>query len=87
METTTVMLLISAGEKALFSCATDANIPGLTATWLKDNKPVGDALADRVKVNSTLSKKRRQCHDKILFEIGMDAGLNFPSKWKSNLPD
>ena len=41
---------ISAGEKALFSCATDANIAGLTATWLKDNKPVGDALADRVKV-------------------------------------
>ena len=51
------MLPISAGEKALFSCATDANIPGLTATWLKDNKPVGDALADRVKVRNTLSKR------------------------------
>ncbi len=39
-----------AGEKALFSCATDANLPGLSATWLKDNKPIDGAMADRVKI-------------------------------------
>jgi hypothetical protein len=39
-----------AGETAAFSCATDMNIPGLTATWLRDNKPLGDAAADRFKV-------------------------------------
>eukprot|EP00094_Tigriopus_californicus_P003329 TCALIF_03202-PA protein Name:"Similar to unc-89 Muscle M-line assembly protein unc-89 (Caenorhabditis elegans)" AED:0.27 eAED:0.27 QI:0/0.83/0.76/0.92/0.91/0.88/25/216/2842 len=42
--------LCDPGEKALLSCATDANIPGLTATWLKDNKPLDDKIADRVKV-------------------------------------
>ena len=65
METTTVMLLISAGEKALFSCATDANIPGLTATWLKDNKPVGDALADRVKVREEHSLQKGMRETKL----------------------
>ena len=77
------MLPISAGEKALFSCATDANIPGLTATWLKDNKPVGDALADRVKVREEHSLQKETKLPRKCGEMGMDAG----SKWKSNLPD
>ena len=42
--------LFPAGESALFSCATDASISGLTATWLKENKPLDDKLADRVKI-------------------------------------
>jgi len=40
----------SAGEKALFSCATDAALAGLTATWLKDNKPLSASAADKVKI-------------------------------------
>ena len=42
--------IFSAGENALLSCATDAAIAGLSATWLKDNKPLDDKLADRVKI-------------------------------------
>ncbi len=34
----------------MFSCATDAALAGLTASWLKDNKPLTDKLADRIKV-------------------------------------
>ena len=41
---------ISAGEAAIFSCACELKLQGLTATWLKDNKPIGDAMADRVKI-------------------------------------
>lgn len=42
--------LCDPGEKAVFSCATDMNLPGLTASWLKDNKPLGDSMADKVKI-------------------------------------
>lgn len=42
--------LLAAGEKAQFSCATDASVKNLTATWLKDNKPLEDKLADRIKI-------------------------------------
>ena len=27
-------------------------LTGLTATWMKDNKPIGDAMADRVKITA-----------------------------------
>ncbi len=42
--------LLSAGEDARFSCAADASLSGLTASWLRDNKPLDDKLADRIKV-------------------------------------
>ena len=42
----------SAGENAVFSCATEMKLTGLTATWMKDNKPIGDAMADRVKITA-----------------------------------
>ena len=38
---------VSAGETAVFSCATDMAHQGLTASWLKDNKPISGAMADR----------------------------------------
>ena len=36
----------------MFSCATEMKLSGLTATWMKDNKPIGDAMADRVKITA-----------------------------------
>jgi len=42
--------LCDPGEAAIFSCACELKLQGLTATWLKDNKPIGDAMADRVKI-------------------------------------
>ena len=39
----------SAGESARFTCATDIGVSGLSATWLRDNKPLDDKLADRIK--------------------------------------
>ena len=41
-----------AGEAAVFSCATDMAHAGLTASWLKDNKPIGDNMADRAKITA-----------------------------------
>ena len=41
-----------AGEKATFSCATDINVKGCTASWLKDNKPLDGKMADRAKVTA-----------------------------------
>ena len=46
----TNLIHVSAGENAIFSCATELKLSGLTATWMKDNKPIGDAMADRVKI-------------------------------------
>ena len=43
---------VSAGETAVFSCATDMAHAGLTASWLKDNKPIGDNMADRAKITA-----------------------------------
>ena len=42
---------IPAGEKAVFEARASSGT-GVTATWLKDNKPLDDKLADRVKVTS-----------------------------------
>ena len=36
----------------MFSCATDMAHAGLTASWLKDNKPIGDNMADRAKITA-----------------------------------
>ena len=33
-----------AGETAKFMCATEMKWTGITATWMKDNKPLGDAM-------------------------------------------
>ena len=44
--------LFVAGENAVFSCATEMKLTGLTATWMKDNKPIGDDMADRVKITA-----------------------------------
>ena len=44
--------LCDPGENAVFSCATEMKLTGLTATWMKDNKPIGDAMADRVKITA-----------------------------------
>lgn len=44
------LIFFAAGESAVFSCATELKLAGLTATWMKDNKPIGDAMADRVKI-------------------------------------
>ena len=41
-----------AGEKAVFSCATEIKQQGCTATWMKDNAPIGDAMADRAKITA-----------------------------------
>ena len=42
---------ILAGEKATFEARASTGA-GVTATWLKDNKPLEDKLADRVKITS-----------------------------------
>ena len=39
-----------AGETAVFNCATDMSHQGLTATWMKDNKPLDGSVADRAKI-------------------------------------
>ena len=41
-----------AGEKAVFSCAVDVSAQGCTASWLKDNKPLGGAMADKAKITA-----------------------------------
>ena len=41
-----------AGEVAIFSCATDIKAIGISATWMKDNKFIGDLMADRAKIVS-----------------------------------
>ena len=50
-----IIILISysilAGEKAIFEARASSGA-GVTATWLKDNKPLDDSLADRVKITS-----------------------------------
>jgi len=43
--------LCSPGEKAIFEAAASSGA-GVTATWLRDNKPLDDKLADRVKIQS-----------------------------------
>jgi len=43
--------LAAPGEKAVFEARASAGA-GVTATWLKDNKPLDDKLADRVKITS-----------------------------------
>jgi len=43
--------LCAPGEKAVFQAVASSGA-GVTATWLKDNKPLEDKLADRVKVFS-----------------------------------
>jgi len=43
--------LAAPGEKAVFEARASSGA-GVTATWLKDNKPLDDKLADRVKVTS-----------------------------------
>jgi len=43
--------LCNPGEKAVFEAAASTGT-GVTATWLKDNKPLDDKLADRLKVQS-----------------------------------
>jgi hypothetical protein len=40
-----------AGEKAVFEACSSSG-SGVTATWLKDNKQLDDALADRLKIQS-----------------------------------
>ncbi|XP_040572571.1 protein Obscurin [Lepeophtheirus salmonis] len=42
--------LCDPGEGAYFNCATDIKFQGLTATWLKDNKPLDASVADRTKL-------------------------------------
>merc|ERR1711973_741592 len=44
--------LCDPGETAVFSCATDMAHQGLTASWLKDNKPISDNMADRAKITA-----------------------------------
>ena len=60
---------IIAGEPAIFSCACEMKLQGLSATWLKDNKPIGEELAARVKIVAkenvfTLSFDKAQAGDK-----------------------
>jgi len=61
--------LCDPGEAAIFSCACEMKLQGLSATWLKDNKPIGDEVADRVKIVAkenvfTLSFDKAQAGDK-----------------------
>ena len=44
------MFVLVAGEAAVFNCATDMAHQGLSATWLKDNKPLDSSVADRAKI-------------------------------------
>ena len=39
-----VIINTTAGETAKFMCATEMKWTGITATWMKDNKPLGDAM-------------------------------------------
>ena len=39
-----VIFNTTAGETAKFMCATEMKWTGITATWMKDNKPLGDAM-------------------------------------------
>jgi len=43
--------LCAPGENATFEAAASTGT-GVTATWLRDNKPLDDAMADRVKISS-----------------------------------
>jgi len=61
--------LCDPGEPAIFSCACEMKLQGLSATWLKDNKPIGEELAARVKIVAkenvfTLSFDKAQAGDK-----------------------
>jgi len=45
------MLPFIAGQNALFECALTSDTPS-SMTWLKDNRPMEDKLADRVLASS-----------------------------------
>jgi len=45
------MLPFIAGQNAVFECALTSDTP-TSMTWLKDNKPLEDKLADRVLISS-----------------------------------
>lgn len=43
----------AAGESATFECTLESSSESCRMHWLKDNKPLDDKIADRVKITST----------------------------------
>ncbi|XP_044576089.1 obscurin isoform X6 [Cotesia glomerata] len=62
---------VIAGESAAFECTLESSSESCRMHWLKDNKPLDDKLADRIKITSTETSFKLEITNVIVSDSGI----------------